>query len=104
VIFHAGAEHVFHLEKGLGDLVETSDVVLVVLDGVKGHGERQVGEVGVDAAASAGCAEGISYSFRSKSSTRCWSWRSKRSCEMRSCSGKPAASMALMRARSERSR
>ena len=32
-----------------GNLVEARDVVLVVLDGVEGHGEGKVGEAGVDA-------------------------------------------------------
>ena len=36
--------------KARGNLVEAGDVVLVVLDGVEGHGEREVGEAGVDAA------------------------------------------------------
>jgi hypothetical protein len=60
VIVHSGAEHLLGLEEGLGDLVQAGDVVLVVLDGVEGHGKREVGEVGVDAAAAAGCAEAAS--------------------------------------------
>jgi len=57
-IFHAGAEDLFGLEKGLGDLVEAGKVILVVLDRVEGHGEGEVREVCVDASSATGCAEG----------------------------------------------
>ena len=50
VVLYAGAEDVFGLEEGARNLVEARDVVLVVLDGVEGHGEREVGDAGVDAA------------------------------------------------------
>ena len=58
VIFDAGAQDLFGLEEGLGDLVKACEVILVMLDGVEGHGERKVGEGGVDASPAAGCAEG----------------------------------------------
>ncbi len=49
VVFHAGAEDFGGLVEDARNLVETRDVVLVVLDGVEGHGEGKVGEAGVDA-------------------------------------------------------
>jgi hypothetical protein len=55
VVFDAGAEDVFGLEEGAGNLVEAGDVVLVVLDGVEGHGEGEVSDTDVHAAAAAGC-------------------------------------------------
>ena len=58
VIFHSGAEDFLGLEESPWDLVEAGDVVLVVLDGVEWHGKREVGEVGMDATAATGCAEG----------------------------------------------
>ncbi len=51
VIVHSGAKDVFSLEEGPGDLVEAGDVILVVFDRVEWHGEREVGEVGMDATA-----------------------------------------------------
>jgi hypothetical protein len=58
VIFHTGAEDVLGLEEGLGDLVETRDVVLVVLDGVEWHGKREVSKIGMDASTAARSTEG----------------------------------------------
>ena len=37
------------LAEDAGDLVKTGDVVLVVLDGVEGNGQRQIREAGMDA-------------------------------------------------------
>jgi hypothetical protein len=40
LVFHAGAKDFGGLAQGLGDLVKAGDVVLIVLDGVEGDGER----------------------------------------------------------------
>ena len=49
LVFHAGAEDFDGLGQDLRNLVQTRDVVLVVFDGIERHGERQIGEAGMDA-------------------------------------------------------
>ncbi len=57
VVLDADAEDVFGLEEGAGDLVKARDVVFIVLHGVEGHGEREVGDAGVNASSATGGAE-----------------------------------------------
>ena len=49
LVFHAGAQNFGGLAQDARNLVQARDVVLVVLDGIEGHGKRQIGEAGVDA-------------------------------------------------------
>ena len=49
LVIHSGAKYFGGLVEDARDLVKAGDVVLVVLDGVEGDRERQVGEAGVDA-------------------------------------------------------
>jgi hypothetical protein len=45
--FHPDAQYFFGLHEGIRNLVQTRDVVLVLLHRVERHGERQIGEVQV---------------------------------------------------------
>ena len=49
VVFHAGAKDFGGLGEDARNLLQAGDVVLVVLDGIEGDGERQVREAGMDA-------------------------------------------------------
>src|ERR1700733_3108230 len=49
VVLHAGAKHFGGLAQHARNLVETCDVVLVVLDGIEGNGKGKVGKTGMDA-------------------------------------------------------
>ena len=54
MIAHAGAQNVLGLEEGVGNLVQASDVVFVVLHRVEWHGKREVGHTHMNASAAAG--------------------------------------------------
>ena len=49
LVLHAGAQDFGGLAEDARNLVQTGDVVLVVLDGVEGDGKRQIREAGMDA-------------------------------------------------------
>jgi hypothetical protein len=57
VIVYSSAEDFLGLEECPRDLVQSRDVILVVLDRVEWHGKREVGQVCVDAATAAGSYE-----------------------------------------------
>ena len=49
LVFHAGAKDFGGLAEDARDLVKPGDVVLIVLHGVEGNRQRQIGETGMDA-------------------------------------------------------
>jgi hypothetical protein len=49
MVLHAGTQNLFGLGESARDLVQTRDVVLIVLHRVQRHGERQIGQVNVRA-------------------------------------------------------
>ena len=49
LVLHAGAKNFGGLAEHARDLMQSGDVVLVVLDRVERNGERQIGKAGVDA-------------------------------------------------------
>ena len=61
LILHARTKHLFGLREDARDLVQTRDVVLVLLHRIQGNGERQIGEMQLRAAI---WLTGISYSLK----------------------------------------
>ena len=57
MISHTSAQNLFRLKQGLGDLVEAGNIILVMLNGVEGHREREIGQAGMNAPSAAGCTE-----------------------------------------------
>jgi hypothetical protein len=103
-IVHSGAENFLGLEESPGNLAEAGDVIFVVLDRIERHGNRKVREVSMDTTATTGRTEGHFELFEVVDFDALLKLAEEKVVEIWSCSGKPEGSMALIRARSARSR
>src|SRR5215813_8063244 len=104
VILYSGTEDFLGLKEGPRNLVKPRNIVLVMLDGVERHGEREVGEADMDAPAAAGGAERHFELFEVIVCDSLLELAEEKVVGDTVLLGKPDGSMALMRAKSARSR